>query len=76
MSRAAAKAPVTTQGPRRLRSEQFATALLPGYRDRIKALADAEGDTIAEWLERQVERCELEAEMRGTVGRRRAKIDQ
>jgi hypothetical protein len=75
MPRAAAKAPVATQGPQRLRSEQFKTWTSPGTRARAQALADDEGWTLGEWLERQVERCEVEAEMRGTVGSRRAKID-
>lgn len=71
----ATKAPATVGAPSRLRSDTLFAQLLPGYRARLKALATAEGDTVSEWLERQVERCEVEAEMRGTVGKRRAKID-
>lgn len=69
----AAKAPVTTQGPKRLRTDKLTVRLLPGYVARIQALADSEGETVAELLERVTERYEVEAEMRGTVMPERAR---
>lgn len=65
---AVAAVDLTRRVPQRLRTDKLTVRLLPGYVTRIQALADSEGETVAELLERITERCELEAEMRGTVG--------
>lgn len=55
---------------RRTRSEKLTVRLLPGTVHWIQRRADAEGETVAEWIERMVEKDEIESEMRGTVGKR------
>lgn len=42
----------------RARSERLATLLRPGYGDRLRAVCDAEGMTVAEMIEGWVERAE------------------